>query len=56
MGWVKEELATDGLPVRGLIICREPDMRLTYALKMMPSVDVKYYKVSFKLVGPDAFS
>jgi restriction system protein len=56
MGWVKEELAEEGQQVRGLIICREPDQKLTYALKMTPAVEVRYYKVSFKLLGPEIFS
>jgi restriction system protein len=49
MGWVKENLCTDGQSVKGLVICREPDPKLTYAMKMINNVDVRYYEVSFKL-------
>ena len=49
MGWVNEKLCDKGQEVRGLIICREPDTRLNYALSMTKNVAVKYYSVSFKL-------
>jgi restriction system protein len=55
MGWIQEELAADGQTVKGLIICREPDQKLTYALKMTPGVEIRYYKISFKLLGPDSY-
>jgi restriction system protein len=48
MGWVKEELCKDGRAVRGLIICGEPDTKLSYALKMTKDIDVRYYDLSFK--------
>ncbi|MEW4526949.1 endonuclease NucS domain-containing protein [Maioricimonas sp. JC845] len=49
MGWVKEKLCTDSQGVRGLIICREADKRLDYALQMVNNIDVKYYRVDFHL-------
>jgi restriction system protein len=49
MGWVKKNLCRDGQVVRGLIICRHNDPKLTYALEMMTGIDVRYYNVSFKL-------
>jgi restriction system protein len=49
MGWVKKNLCADGQAVRGLIICRDPDPKLTYALNMTRNIDVRYYSVSFKL-------
>ena len=49
MGWVKKNVCTDGQAVKGLIICREPDTKLSYALEMINDVDVRYYHVSFKL-------
>ncbi len=51
MGWVKKNLCTNGqtVTVKGLIICREPDPKLSYALAMTSNVDVKYYSVTFKL-------
>ncbi|MFY9619598.1 MAG: endonuclease NucS domain-containing protein [Pyrinomonadaceae bacterium] len=50
MGWVKEHLCKANQSVRGLIICKEPDPRLSSAIKMTQRIDVKYYSVSFKLL------
>jgi restriction system protein len=49
MGWVKKMLCTNGQSVRGLIICRDPDQKLSFALEMTNNIDVRYYSVSFKL-------
>ena len=49
MGWVKQVLCKDGQDVKGLVICRDPDPRLSYALSMTTNVQVRYYSVSFKL-------
>jgi restriction system protein len=49
MGWVKKNLCTDGETVKGLIVCRDHDPKLSYALEMMKEIDVRYYTVSFKL-------
>ena len=49
MGWVRQNLCTDGQAVKGLIICRDPDPKLSYALSMTNQIDVRYYSVSFKL-------
>ena len=49
MGWVKRNLCDDGQTVRGLVICRDHDPKLTYALEMTNGIDVRYYSVSFKL-------
>lgn len=49
MGWVKKNLCTDDQPVRGLLICHDPDPKLSYALEMTKDIDVRYYTVSFKL-------
>ena len=49
MGWVKKNLCKDGQAVKGLVICREPDPKLYYALEMTTNIDVRYYSVSFKL-------
>ncbi len=46
MGWVKENLATD-YNVRGIIIVKDKDERLQYALKMIPNVNLFTYNVSF---------
>ena len=49
MGWVKEKLCTEGQGVKGLVICRDPDPKLSYALAMTSDIQVRYYSVSFKL-------
>jgi len=49
MGWVKENLCMDGQAVKGLVICQDQDKKLTYALKMVSNIDVRYYSVSFSL-------
>ncbi len=49
MGWVAENLCEGSQRVSGLIICGEPDVKLTYALKMVNNVSIKYYRVDFRL-------
>ncbi len=49
MGWVKKTLCTNGQGVKGLVICRDADLKLSFALEMTNNIDVRYYSVSFKL-------
>lgn len=49
MGWVKKNLCANGQGVKGLVICRDLDPKLSYALEMTNGIDVRYYSVSFKL-------
>lgn len=49
MGWVAEHLCKPEQDVRGIVVCKEPDERLKYALKMARNVSVKFYKVDFQL-------
>lgn len=49
MGWVKEKLCKGDQQVKGIIICREGDARLNYALKMMSNIELKRYSIDFKL-------
>ena len=49
MGWVKKNLCKPGQAVKGLVICSDPDPKLSYALEMTTNIDVRYYSVSFKL-------
>jgi YhcG PDDEXK nuclease domain len=51
MGWFKKNLCHDGREVKGLIICRDSDPKLSYALEMIKNIDVRYYTISFKLTG-----
>lgn len=49
MGWVKKNLCTHGQGVKGLVICRDRDPKLSYALDVTSNIDIRYYSVSFKL-------
>ncbi len=49
MGWVSENLCRNGQAVKGIIICKDSDSRLSYALSMVSNITVKYYSVDFKL-------
>jgi len=46
MGWVQENLCKDGKMVKGMIICKDIDSRMAYALKMTSNVIVKLYLFS----------
>lgn len=47
--WVKENIAKTNQDVRGIIIARKVDESLRYAVKGLPSVAIRTYKVDFKL-------
>jgi hypothetical protein len=49
ISWVKENIATAGQKVRGIIIAKEVDDPLRYAVKGLEMVEVLTYKVDFKL-------
>jgi restriction system protein len=49
MGWVKKNLCKDDQGPKGLVICHDPDPKLSYALAMTRDIDLKYYKVAFTL-------
>lgn len=49
MGWVKKKLAKNGDTVKGLIIARQGDKAIQYALSLMPGVELQLYEVEFKL-------
>ncbi len=52
MGWVKENLAiseNNDYNVRGIIIVKEKDDKLDYALKFVPNVSLFLYTISFGL-------
>jgi restriction system protein len=49
MGWVSEHLCRNEQKVRGIIVCKESDKRLSYALKAVKDIVAKYYTVDFKL-------
>jgi restriction system protein len=49
MGWVNKNLCKEGQGVRGLVICKNADEKLSYALEMTNNIAVQYYAVSFSL-------
>lgn len=53
IGWVKQHLAEDGDEVHGLIICREADNALHYALTTVQNVELRLYEVEFHLKRPE---
>jgi len=53
LGWVKRHLAEDGEQVHGMIICREADDALHYALSTVRNVELRLYQVEFHLKAPE---
>ena len=50
MGWVQEHLCDEGETVKGIIICKEKDKKLEYALKAIVNIELKFYQIDFKLI------
>jgi hypothetical protein len=51
IGWVVENLANPAQKVRGIIISKEVDDALKYAVKGLSNVSILTYKVDFKLLS-----
>lgn len=51
INWVKENVAEKDQNVRGMIIARNIDNALNYSIKSLDFVEVKTYKVGFKLLS-----
>ncbi|MDM7940300.1 MAG: hypothetical protein QUS07_08160 [Methanothrix sp.] len=49
LGWVKAEKAKPDKKVRGLIVARDANQKLLYALNATKYVDLQLYEVEFKL-------
>jgi restriction system protein len=49
MGWVKKNLCKEDQAVKGIVICRENDEKLSYAMVMTSGIEIKYYGVKFWL-------
>jgi hypothetical protein len=49
MGWVAKNLAQKGETVKGMIVSREKDEKLEYALMFANNVELMLYEVSFNL-------
>jgi len=56
IGWVKTHLAGKDEPVHGMIISRQVDSNLQYALHAVPNVDLQLYEVEFRLKPAPALS
>ena len=52
INWVKENVAEASQNVRGIIIAKEVDDRLKYAVKNLGYIEVRAYKVNFQLSLP----
>lgn len=50
MGFVQEQLATDGQHVQGVIVAPDDDQRIHRALAVVPNVSFYRYQVNFKLM------
>lgn len=51
--WVQENIAQVDQNVRGIIIAKEVDQALKYAVKNLDNIDLKTYEVDFKLFSVD---
>lgn len=49
MGWVLENLAEKNQKVSGLIVLEDKDVKLEYALKIVPSVKLKKIEINLKI-------
>jgi hypothetical protein len=49
MGWVKKNLAKNNYSVKGIIIVREMDDKLEYALSQISNIELYLYNISFDL-------
>ena len=51
MGYVLDDVATEGQEVRGVIIALEDDIRIRRALRVAPNIDFYRYEVDFRLLA-----
>ncbi|MFQ5891789.1 MAG: PDDEXK nuclease domain-containing protein, partial [Candidatus Methanofastidiosia archaeon] len=51
INWVKKNVAEKGQNVRGIIIAKDVDEALNYAIKNLEYVEIKTYKVDFQLLS-----
>ena len=49
MGWAKENLAKHDQDVRGIIISESKDIRLEYAIKVVPNITLKQMRLDILL-------
>ena len=53
MGWVEQHLAEEGDHVCGMIVCRQADNAIGYAVSALKNVELRLYEVSFRLTSCD---
>lgn len=49
MGWVKKNLAKEDQQVCGLIIAEQKDIRLEYAIKVVPNIQIKHMSLNVEI-------
>ena len=49
MGWVRAHLATENQRVEGIIVAHEQELRLAYAVAVVPGLSILTYTVDFSL-------
>jgi restriction system protein len=54
MGYVLDDVATEGQEVRGVIIALEDDIRIRRALRVAPNIDFYRYEVDFRLLASES--
>lgn len=50
MGWVKKNLAGPTQKVRGIIVAKEVDDKLAYALEILPAIQVRKYQIDLRFI------
>jgi len=50
MGWVKKNLVAANQKVRGIIVTKEVDEKLAYALEVMPAVQARQYQIDLTFI------
>lgn len=50
ISWVKENVASEGQNVRGIIVAKEADASLEYAVRDLQFIEVRTYTVDFQLI------
>jgi EVE domain/Endonuclease NucS len=53
LSWVQENVAAEGQAVRGIIVAREMDEAMRYAVMRLSNVTVQTYRIDFKLIKAD---
>jgi hypothetical protein len=49
MGWVKKNLCSSEQGVKGIIIAKDTNDKLEYAIQMVQNIEVRKYSITFEL-------